>query len=297
MDAQKKIFITGGTGFLGKRLENALLEQGYEVMIFTRNPKKPNHVSYNLSQSELIEKINDSYAVINLAGAPIIGKRWTEEYKKELYDSRINITKQFSEIISLCKTPPLIFISASAIGFYNDHGDDWINEKTEVGNSFISKLCEDWEQATLSAKAKTNVFIPRIGVVLDRGFGALKQMELPFKLYVGGPVGSGKQWLSWIDIIDLVNGILFALDKKLSGTANFTAPNPTTMNDFSKIYGKVLGRPSIFRVPSWILKIVLGEAAQEVLRSQRIKPNYLLDRGFTFKHELLESSLKKIYSK
>jgi Predicted nucleoside-diphosphate sugar epimerase len=154
MNAKKTIYITGGTGFLGKRLELALLESGYDVKIFTRSPKKPNHVSYDLPQSELMKMINGSYSVINLAGAPIIGKRWTNEYKKELYNSRIDTTKRFADIISLCEDPPKVFISASAIGYYNDHGEEWIDEGTKAGDSFISKLCDDWEQAAEVAEEK-----------------------------------------------------------------------------------------------------------------------------------------------
>lgn len=291
---KKDIFITGGTGFLGEKLSEYWRSKGYNVTAISRS-KGVNRIVYPESAEMLAEIINGSKALVNLAGASIVGERWTPEFKKEIYDSRIDTTKFCSEAINLCEDPPETFISASAIGIYGDRGDEELAEDSELAEGFIADLCKDWEKA---AKVEnTNLFIPRIGVVLDKGFGALGKMELPFKLFVGGPIGSGKQWFSWVDIDDLVKSFDYAIDKKLSGVYNIVSPNPVKMKDFAKTLGSVLSRPSLFKVPEFVLKIILGESAQEVLRSQKIYPEALKKAGFEFEYSDLKNSLKKIFRK
>ncbi|MDC1068291.1 TIGR01777 family oxidoreductase [Candidatus Kapabacteria bacterium] len=288
------IFITGGTGFIGTKLSEYWRSKGYNVKALSRS-NGLNRIAYPESTEDFASLINGAKAIVNLAGASIVGKRWDDEYKEELYSSRIEITKMCAEAISLCDNPPEIFISASAIGIYGDRGDEALNEESKLADGFIADLCKDWEKAAKSSESITNLFIPRIGVVLEPGFGALSKMELPFKMFVGGPVGSGKQWFSWIDIEDLILIFDFALDKKLNGVYNITSPNPVKMSDFARVYGKVLNRPSIFRVPEFILKIILGDSAQEVLRSQKVLPNSLEKAGYSHKYSDLYNSLKNKY--
>jgi hypothetical protein len=290
------IYITGGTGFIGSKLSEFWRNKGYKVISISRSAGV-NRIKYPESAEHFSEIINNSYALVNLAGASIVGKRWNNEYKKELYDSRIDVTKFCAKAIDFANTPPKLFISSSAIGIYGDRGDEQLDEKSSIANGFIADLCRDWEKASELNRKDVPVFIPRIGVVLDRGLGALGKMELPFKLFVGGPIGSGKQWFSWVDIDDLISAFDFALEKRLSGVHNIVSPNSFRMKDFAKTLGKVLGRPSWFPVPKFVLDIILGESSQEVLRSQKILPNSLIKNGFEYQYSSLINSLKKIFNK
>lgn len=293
---KKDIFITGGTGFLGTKLAEFWRQRGYNVKAISRT-EGVNRIVYPESAEKFAEIINGSKALVNLAGALIVGKRWTKEYKKVLYDSRIDTTKFCAEAIDLCDDPPDTFISSSAIGIYGDRADEVITEESELAGGFVADLCRDWEEAAKIKNDKCSLFISRTGVVLDKGFGALGRMELPFKLFVGGPIGSGKQWFSWVDIDDLIRAFNFAIDNRITGVYNMTSPDPQRMRDFAKSFGKVLNRPSIFPVPEFILRIILGESAQEVTRSQRILPKGLEKAGFKFEYADLEKSLRKIFKK
>jgi len=274
----RKIYIAGGSGAIGGLLIERLQSEGKELVILSRSSGR-GKLKYPESTLEMAKIFEDSEAVINLAGASIVGKRWTEEYKKELYTSRIDITKFLAESISHCKNPPKSFVSASAIGIYGDRGADTLTEQSSLADGFIANLCKDWEAATEAANGKTKIFIPRIGVVLHPEFGALERFLLPMKLFIGGPIGSGEQWFSWISARDLVEIIFSAIEK---------------MNEFAKTLGKVINRPSAFRVPKFVIDLMLGEASQEVLRSQKILPAALEAKGFKFAEEDLELALKNL---
>lgn len=283
----KKVYIAGGSGLIGSHLINKLESLNYQVFILSRSPGE-NTIVYPEKEEELAKIIDGADAVINFAGASIVGKRWNEEYKKVLYDSRIKTTRYLVNAINLTENKPF-FISNSAVGYYGDRGNKSLDEDAKPEKGFIANLCIDWEEEALKANTKT--FIPRIGIVLSTEGGALKEMLTPFKFFVGGPLSDGKQWFPWIHIDDLTSMFIYALENNLEGVANAVSPNPVQMNEFAQTLGKVLNRPSIFRVPAFVLKIVLGESAQEVLRSQRVKPQFILNTDFEYKFKTLEPAL------
>jgi len=303
----KKIIITGATGLIGKKLSDALIDRGDEVIIFTRNretakslfPNAMECVEWNYQHPEQWKsKIENSDAVIHLAGTNVFAKRWSDSFKKEILESRELSTKNLVEAIGKSKNKPSVFISASGVGFYGDCGETILNEKSPKGNDFLAKVCEVWESESrkIGEFGIRNVQI-RTGLVLSTEDGALKQMLPPFKLFIGGPLGNGKQWSSWLHIADIVGIYLLAIDNKnLSGAINAASPNPVRMEEFAKTLGKVLHRPSLISVPKIVLKIIVGEAAEVVLASQRIDVKKLLKSGYKFKFEILEESLKELIS-
>jgi len=286
----KNIFIAGGSGLIGSYLINKLESLNCNVTILSRTPGE-NTIVYPEKEEDLAKIIDGAAAVINFAGASIVGKRWNPEYKKILYDSRIKTTRYLVNAINLTQNKPY-FISNSAVGFYGDRGNKILNEDTNPDSGFIANLCIDWEEE--AHKANTKTFIPRIGIVLSTEGGALKEMLTPFKLFVGGPLADGKQWFPWIHIDDLASLLIFALENQIEGTANAVSPNPVQMNEFAQTLAKVLKRPAIFRVPAFALKIILGESAQEVLRSQRVNPQFMLNTNFEYKYQLLDSALNNL---
>lgn len=286
----KRVYIAGGSGLIGSHLINKLESLNYQVFILSRSPGE-NTIVYPEKEEELAKIIDGATAVINFAGASIVGKRWNEEYKKILYESRIKTTRYLVNAINLTENKPY-FISNSAVGYYGDRGNKSLDEDAKPENGFIANLCIDWEEEALKANTKT--FIPRIGIVLTTEGGALKEMITPFKFFVGGPLSDGKQWFPWIHIDDLTSMFIYALENNLEGVANAVSPNPVQMNEFAQTLGKVMNRPSIFRVPAFVLKIVLGESAQEVLRSQRVKPQFILNTDFEYKFKTLEPALNNL---
>jgi uncharacterized protein (TIGR01777 family) len=291
---KRKIVINGGTGMLGKKLTNALLLKGYNILMLSRNPLKyKNAFDSNISfykfdsltsSEELSGVLNGCYGIINLAGASIAERRWTEQYKKELYDSRIIPTRNISEAIVNLKIKPDFFINTSATGIYGNRGDEILNEGSSIGNDYLANLCRDWESEALIAKKHTRTLTVRIGVVLDEKGGALKKLILPFKLFAGGHLGNGKQFIPWVHIEDLIRSFLFIIDiRDLSGAVIASSPNPARNKDFSRDIGKVLSRPAFLPAPGSGLKILLGEFAEFLLASQRTVPLKLLNNGFEFK--------------
>lgn len=298
----KKIILSGGTGLIGSKLSKLLVDSGYEVVILTRNPSrfKPEH---NITYSKIdladlnnsISILENAYSIINLAGAGVADKKWTPEYKKEIYDSRINLTSHLVEAINRTENKPNSFISASAIGIYGDRGDEQLNEKSQATETFLANVCVDWEKVADRCGDSVRVVKSRIGIVLARNGGALPKMLMPYKLFVGGALGSGNQWMSWIHIDDICNLFLWCIENNDAlGVFNFTAPNPVTMNYFSYHLGKTIKRPSIFKVPAFVLKLILGESAEVVLASQRVYPTEALHLGFKFNFENLNLALNDI---
>lgn len=295
------ILITGGTGFIGSYLRTLLLQEGHFLTIVSRSPgqfeketaKNQQFVNWD---DELVSEMEKADAVINLAGSSIFGKRWTDEVKKRIYTSRIECTNELVEAIKKCSTPPAVMISASGADYYEPADDKILDESAPAGDSFLSKVCIDWEEA---AKPVTNHGVrlanPRIGVVLEQDGGALQQMLFPFKLFVGGAIGSGRQYFPWIHMLDLCRGLIFPLqNQELTGPYNLNAPNPVTMNEFADELGNQLHRPSLFRVPEFVLDIVLGEAANPVITSKRMQPKKLQKLGFEFKFGHLRQALGDI---
>ena len=301
----KKIIVTGASGLIGQNLCRALISRGDEVFVFTRDTIKTKRIipdakgyivwDYN-KPSEWNEYLNDKDAVIHLAGANLSGKRWTDNYKKIILKSRQTSTKNLVEVINSLKDKTSAFICASGINYYGDSGDKILTEKREPGNDFLAKVCSTWEdEASLVEKAGVRRISIRTGVVLNTGYGALRKMSLPFKFFVGGPLGNGKQWFPWIHIDDIVNVYIYALDNEsLSGAINASAPNPVTMNEFAKTLGNVMNRPSFFRVPKFLLKIAVGEVTESITASMKVVPQKLLESGFRFKFENLKDALEDL---
>ncbi|MEL7835258.1 TIGR01777 family oxidoreductase [Fodinibius sp. Rm-B-1B1-1] len=295
------VLITGGTGFIGSYLRRMLLQEGHFLTIVSRDPadyedetaKNQQFVSWDDDLTPAMEKAD---AVINLAGASIFGQRWTDEVKQKIYSSRIDCTKQLVKAIGQTDHPPSVMVSASGADYYKPAGNRVLDESAPAGDSFLSKVCVDWEAA---AQPVTDYGVrlvhPRIGVVLEKDGGALQQMLLPFKLGVGGPIGSGEQYFPWIHMLDLCRGLLFPLKKEaLEGAYNLNAPNPVTMDEFASELASQLHRPSLFKVPEFVLNIVLGEAANPVITSKRIQPQKLQQHGFEFKFPFLRQALGEI---
>lgn len=295
------ILITGGTGFIGKELRETLLKAGNNLVIITRNPKKYEDESASNQRfiswdDDLASEMENVNVVINLAGENLFGQRWNEQVKESIYSSRIDSTRSLVEAMRSAEKKPSVFISASASGIYGDQGDTILTEEFEVANDFLASVCKDWEEESQKAtKLGVRVVNPRIGIVLEEGGGALEKMIPPFKFFVGGPIGDGKQYMSWIHRSDLVKALVFPIEnEKLDGAYNVCSPNPATMNEVAETLGDVMNRPSFFRVPKFALDIVLGEAAQPITGSIRMQPKKLQVTGFEFRFEELEEALADI---
>jgi len=300
----KKVCIAGATGFIGGNLVKFLSESDYHIISLTRNVKKSEkllkqaneHILFDATSDDFNNAIENSYAVINLSGASIGGKRWTKKTKKAILESRINSTQAISNAINKTINPPKVFINASAVGIYNDEADYFITEKSQNGNGFLANVCKQWEAEAFKTWDKCRVVTARMGIILDKKGGALAKMLLPYKLFIGGPLGSGRQWMPWTHIEDTVRLFKWAMEKEsISGPVNFSSPNPVQMGTFAKTLGKILKRPAFFKVPSFLLKILLGESSVIVLTGQRAIPQKALENGFQFKHDNLEKALFSIF--
>jgi uncharacterized protein (TIGR01777 family) len=304
-----RIFITGGTGLVGRRLVRRLQERGDQPLILTRRAAAARELFG--AKAELVEgdpmragdwmnAIGDCDAVIHLAGENIFSHRWNTSFKKQLRDSRILSTQNIVE--ALRRKPrradgrPKTLVNASAIGFYGPRGDEELDEDSSPGSDFLAQLCIEWEQAARAAESSgVRVAMIRVGVVLDKEGGALAKLLTPFKLGAGGPVGSGRQWMSWIHHADLVGLFLLALDHAdARGPINGTAPNPLTNRDFGTTLGRVLHRPSFVWTPGLALRALVGEAAMLVTTGQRVLPQRALSLGYAFQYPTLEAALRQI---
>lgn len=293
--------MTGGTGFIGSHLRTMLLREGHLLTVVSRSPeayegetaRNQRFISWD---ADFISEMEKADAVVNLAGESIFGQRWTDEVKQRIYSSRIDNTLKLASAVNQAENPPSVMVSASGIDYYGDEGAAVIDESCGPGNDFLSKVCIDWEQAAKEVTdAGVRVAIPRFGVVLETDGGALQQMLTPFKLFVGGPVGSGDQYFSWVHMYDVCRGIIFALEKDdFEGAYNMCAPHPVTMNDFADALGDILNRPSLFRVPEFALKLALGEAADPVISSHRVHPEKLQEAGFEFRFRYVIEALSEI---
>jgi uncharacterized protein len=285
-----KVLLTGGTGFVGGRLAQLLNNEGHEVLLVSRRAG----ADFNWSDASLSAGVQAADAVIHLAGAGILDKRWSAAYKRELVESRLCTTRQLAELAAKHGTG--CFLTASAIGYYGPSEVEGLEESAPASNDFLGKLCGDWEAAAEAAReAGIRTASVRIGVVLGQGGGALSRMLTPFKLGLGGPLGSGRQWMSWIHLDDLC-GIFLALLPKDScqGAYNGTAPHPVRMGEFTKTLGRVLRRPAVLPVPGFAMKLLLGESADVLLRGQHVVPKRVLEEGFVFRFPELEPALRDL---
>ena len=297
-----KLVITGGTGFIGSALCARLLELGHSLILFTRAPA-PAAVSADKkwltwkpgSSGSWEQAIEGVDGVINLAGEPI-AKRWTEKQKEKIASSRIDTTRALVTTIAKAKEKPKFLINASAVGYYGPRGNETFTEEAGPGSDFLSRVCSAWEnEAKRAEDYGARVITLRTGIVLGKGGGALAKMLLPFKLFVGGPLGSGEQWMSWIQLEDVIGLILFLLEHPdARGAINVTAPNSVTMNEFCKSLGDVLNRPSWAPVPTFALRLLLGEMADMLLTGQRVLPAQAQKLGYTFKYPTLREALEAL---
>ena len=298
-----KILITGGTGFVGTQLTSRLIRDGNEVTVLTRSGKGPEKgppgVSYlkgdPTQKGSWQEAIKNHDAVINLAGASIFSK-WTEEHKKAIRESRVNTTRNIVEGIPPQSQQQFALFSTSAVGYYGFCGDEELTEESRHGDDFLAKIAMEWEEEALKARDKgARVVITRFGIVMGEKGGALSQMIPLFKKYIGGPIGSGKQWFSWVHIRDLAEAFVFLIKHpEISGPVNVCSPNPVRNKDLAKALGKALHRPSLIPAPGLMVKWVLGEFGSVILEGQRVLPRRLLDLGFVFQYPDIDKALQSI---
>lgn len=289
-----KILIGGASGFIGKAL-TSYLQKSHDVFTLVRHKEQVDstHIFWDISALK-IETDNDFDVIINLAGDNVGSGRWTASKKEAILNSRVNATKTIARFFSLSKKPPSVVINASAIGYYGSRGDEVLTETSSKGPGFLADVCEQWERALLPIKDRgvRTVFL-RTGVVLGKEGGVIKRLTMPFKLYLGGTLGTGNQYMSWIDIRDVVSSIDYImLHPSIEGPVNIVAPNPVTNKVFTEKFAKSLHRKALLPVPESIVKIVFGEMGEELLlSSDKAIPKKLLDHGFQFRFPLIESSL------
>ncbi len=307
-----RVIITGGTGLIGHALTMSLGHDGHEVVVVSRNPRQtgpmPETISFQkwdaLTGESLEGVLEGADAVVNLAGSSIAGDgflptRWTRERKKLILDSRLNSGKALVEAITAATNKPKTLIQSSAVGYYGTHSNDvTLTEESPAGNDYLADVCVQWEKSTEAVEAMgVRRVIIRTGVVLDENEGALPRMALPFKLFAGGPLGSGKQPLPWIHLLDEVNAIRFLIENEsTTGPFNLTAPNPLTNAEFGRVLGKVLGRPSFIPAPGFAFNLAFGEVATIVLDGQKAIPAKLQAMGYDFAYPTAEEALKAIYT-
>jgi uncharacterized protein (TIGR01777 family) len=300
-----RIFVTGGTGLIGTRLVRALRKRGDEVVVLSRRSDAWRRVGPDVeivagdptAAGPWQDGVATCDAVVNLAGAGIFDHRWNAEYKALLRDSRVRATENV--VVAMAKQPvradgsPKALVNGSAIGYYGVHGDEELDELSPMGDDFMAKVCGDWEATARPAEAAgVRVAMIRTGIVLDRRGGALKQLWTPFKLGAGGPVGSGRQFMSWIHHADEVGILLLVLDSAdAKGPINATAPRPVTNKAFAKAMGRALGRPAFLPTPAFGLRLLLGEAAGVVTTGQRVLPRRAEGLGYQFRYADIDSAL------
>ncbi|HKP87101.1 MAG TPA: TIGR01777 family oxidoreductase [Blastocatellia bacterium] len=294
-----KILVTGATGLIGRSLCRRLSADGHAVVGLSRSPEK----ARGLAVREVLKWEPQSGppsrqafvgvdAVVHLAGEPIAARRWTEEQKKRIRDSRVVATRNLVNGLRSMESKLPAFISGSAIGFYGDRGDEKLYEDSAAGRGFMSQVCQDWEaEAERASQLGVRVVQVRTGVVLSREGGALQKMLTPFNLGLGGPIGSGRQWFSWIHIDDIVGVFRHALVSAVSGPVNATAPEPVTNADFTRELARALHRPAFLPVPRFGLQAVMGEMSEVLLGSQRVIPQAILKAGYEFSYPTLAPAL------
>lgn len=297
------IAVSGSHGLIGSALGPLLTTQGHQVkrMVRRASESSSNDIVWSPGDESIDPaKLEGLDCIVHLAGENIADGRWSDEKKKAIYDSRVKRTRTLCEAIAKMKTPPAVLVCASAIGYYGDRGDQELDERSSKGTGFLSNLCLEWEEATNAAKeAGVRVVNIRIGVVLSPKGGALAKMLPPFQMGAGGPIGNGKQYMSWISVDDVAGAINHCItESTVSGAVNLVAPRPVTNGEFTNSLGKVLFRPTFFPVPDFAARLVFGEMADELLLSStRVEPSKLQETGYQFMYPDIESALRHVLGK
>jgi len=330
MTDSKRLVVTGATGLIGRSLSKALQASGYQVVVFSRDPQRarsavPGAAEYVAWQpaetGAWAGALDGAYGVIHLAGASLFGKRWTDEYKREIIESREVGTRGLVNAMAGAQTKPRVFVSSSAVGYYGPSGDATIDESGPPGNDFLARVCQAWEREGAKAASlgirtvivRTGVVIgsgagrlpfpidlggaslARPGIILKTEEGAFPLLMMPFRLFTGGPILPGTQWFAWIHIDDLVGIMMMALeDERVVGPINATAPEPQTNRDFAATLGRVMGRPSWLPVPGFAMKLLLGEMADMITTGQRVIPKKARELGYQFKYPTSDRAIRQI---
>jgi uncharacterized protein (TIGR01777 family) len=290
-----RIVIGGSSGFLGTAVVRQLRADGHDVIrLVRRDTEEPDEVSWRPIVEPLDPAVLEGAdAAINLAGVGVADRRWDPAYKALIRSSRVNSSEALAKAIAAVRTPPTVLLNASAVGFYGDTGETEVDESAPPGEGYLAEVCQAWEAATAPAEqAGIRVVQLRIGLVLGRDGGLLKPMLPLFRLGLGGRLGSGRQWMPWISLLDLVAAIRLLLDSDVTGAVNLTGRVPVRNADFARTLGHVLHRPALLPVPGFALRLVLGEFGGEALSSQRVLPAALVGAGYRFEHADLESALR-----
>ncbi len=300
----QKVIIVGGTGFIGAKLVRALCARGDDVCVLSRQTSPPIAKERVIrwdprdDSGEWTREIDGSDAIVNLAGASVADDAWTPERLALLTSSRTGTSKAVCDAIAIAKKKPRVLVNGSAVGYYGAHatGEETFDESSPASDDVLGAMCVAWEAAAIAARdSGVRVALARIGIVLGDA-GALAKMMPPFKAFVGGPIGSGKQVLSWVHEVDCVRALIFAIDREsMDGPFNICAPNPATMDEFATALGKAMDRPSAFRVPAFVVRTMMGaDRASIVLEGQRVLPKRLTSEGFAFNHSLLLPALSQV---
>ena len=296
-----RVGVVGATGFVGRALVAALTARGDAVVVFSRDPARARRALPGVADARSLgaitaEGVSDLDALVNLAGESVAGRRWDDAYKAAIRESRVRTTRAIVEAIGAASPRPRVLVNASAVGFYGPRGDEEVTEATPAGDDFLAGVCRDWEQEAqrVTAHGVREVRL-RVGVVLGEAGGSLEKMLLPFRMFVGGPVGSGRQWFPWVHLADVVGAALWALDHDaLRGAVNVAAPGAVRYGDFAAALGARLRRPSWLPVPAFALRLAIGEMADVVVAGQRVVPAALLAAGYRFAHPELSAALAEV---
>lgn len=299
-----EIFVTGGTGLVGRRLIPLLLESGHHPVLLTRDPSR---IASEIRGRVRIlqgdpcvlgswqDAVDGTDAVIHLAGENISSRRWNANFKQRLRTSRIQSTRNIADVILRCKRPPRQFVGASAIGWYGDCGDQWVDENSSCGDDFLAQLCRDWEAASQHLDGSSTIrTIIRLGIVLDPGGGALKSLMNPIRWGIGGPMAGGRFFMSWIHQDDLCRMLLWCINQRVGGFVNAVSPNPATNMEFVSALAKLMNRWAFLPVPYLPLRFMIGEMAKFICSSQRVKPQKAIQAGFEFRFPNLLGALKDL---
>jgi uncharacterized protein (TIGR01777 family) len=294
-----RILITGASGLIGKALQRSFTENGYEMLLAGRGePKGANEIQWSVEdgfREEDLSRLEGLDAVVHLAGEGIAGLRWTDEKKKAIRDSRVHGTHNLVDTLAELKQKPKVLVAGSAMGFYGDRGDEILTETSRPGDTFLSDVCKEWEMESRRAEdSGIRTVLLRTSIVLSKDGGALATMLTPFKFGVGGVVGSGKQWMSWVSLDDVIDIINYAIENEsLRGAVNVASPNPVTNEEFTKTLGEVLYRPTFLPLPEFAVNLMFGEMGDALLiDSTRVEPKRLQEAGYKFKFKDLKSALE-----
>jgi hypothetical protein len=296
------VLMTGATGFVGQAMTKALLARGDSVTAVTRDVDKarralPAPVAFASWDADgLTKAVSSADAVLHLAGEQVVGRRWTPELKKKIMDSRVVTANDLVLAIERAPSRPRVFVSASGVGYYGPRGNEPVDEKTGAGTDFLAEVSQAWEAAVAQAATRVGrIVYARFGIILGRDGGAIPEMARPFKMFVGGPIGSGEQPVPWIHLDDVVNVLLLCLDDdSLEGPVNVTTPHAVTNAELAREMGRVLHRPAAFRVPAMALRLLFGEGAEPILTGQRAVPAVLMQKGFEWRYPRLAEALEDV---